>query len=415
MPSGWKKNVAGLSKNERLGGGDGPRPTSPTSWKSAPRSVRRRRKREQQRVEQSQQAHDFAYAIRCEVDRPGDSMLSRSVPGLSRMDRGCRSRGLTGPRGLSWVEKELAEEARLQGELAKERQRTRQAALERRRCEQRDRELELELGPVVLQKRSLLASGKVDVSASAQGVSVVAFPTPLEKVALVQELRRCHVDGGTTSAESGLSQAEASHNKTKSDIGPKHWPTSVDTQLLALSNQKLRQREPLAALVLVRWATAGFDSTRERGSSLAYTRPKLAKQFRQLEAVATEWLFKHAAYLPLLQDSTLYDEYNLRLETEVRYHSREVHLGWKLYYAQQRLALATAFIPRQATAKCPFGCVLFPLCVVVSVVWKPARYIILCDTGSVDRLVEPTPLGGDDGSPFGLLDRDALERLASYF
>ena len=409
MPSGWKKNVAGLSKNERLGGGDG-------KVDALPWSVRRREKRAQQRVEQSQQAHDFAYAIRCEVDRPGDSMLSRSVPGLSRMDRGCRSRGLTGPRGLSWVEKELAEEARLQGELAKERQRTRQAALERRRCEQRDRELELELGPVVLQKRSLLASGKVDVSASAQGVSVVAFPTPLEKVALVQELRRCHVDGGTTSAESGLSQAEASHNKTKSDIGPKHWPTSVDTQLLALSNQKLRQREPLAALVLVRWATAGFDSTRERGSSLAYTRPKLAKQFRQLEAVATEWLFKHAAYLPLLQDSTLYDINGLWFHKPSGTGLLSpVHLGWKLYFAQQRLALATSFIPRQATAKCPFGCVLFPLCVVVSVVWKPARYIILCDTGSVDRLVEPTPLGGDDGSPFGLLDRDALERLVSYY
>eukprot|EP01046_Picozoa_sp_COSAG06_P009791 COSAG06_NODE_518_length_14769_cov_75.390048_3_plen_400_part_00 len=376
MPSGWKKNAAGLSKAERLGGGDGRSEMKRLEWKY-------QLKREGQRLGQKQRAHDVAYAIRSEIDDARRHSLGASRHtdklrgGVQRPVTEARGYRIIQPHHKTWVKtseipnstpqrpsggsvsrlhsaSDTAERP-LEEELAAERQRTLEAALERQRCEQQDRKLELELGPVVMQKRSLLASGTVDTSVSAQGVCVVAFPTTLEKAALVQTLRRCRDDGGTPSAEPGLSQAKESQT----------WPTSVDKQLLALSSKKLKEREPLAALVLARWATVGFDPGFDPTcgrplQSLAHTKPRLAEKLHQVELVATRWLFKHAAYLPLLRDATLYAN---------RY------VDWDLHVTQRRLALATSFIP---------------------------------------RLVKPA-LGNDHGSPLGLLDHDALKRVVAYF
>lgn len=194
-------------------------------------------------------------------------------------------------------------------------------ARDRQAAAAKQRAVDLCLESVVLEKRSLLASGTVPTDTSRQGILAMEHPTAEERATLVRTLKRAGT--GTDKVEPEQEQPE----QVEAEPQPEPWPTHQDQTLIKLAMDKLEQGDVCAALMLVKWALATFDDSKH---SLTYQKPKLAAKVAQLQHRANKWQVKHAAYLPLLRDPLSQGE-----------DKNDVGLA----IAKRKLALAMSLLP----------------------------------------------------------------------
>lgn len=79
------------------------------------------------------------------------------------------------------------------------------------------------------------------------------------------------------------------------------WPSVQERAMLSLAKERLEASDPCAAQLLAHLAVMTVDTTRK---SLTYQKPKLAANLRKIDELATRWLFRHAAYVPMVCNET---------------------------------------------------------------------------------------------------------------
>ena len=162
----------------------------------------------------------------------------------------------------------------------KERQRSQQALAEQREHESLELANECQLVSVLLQKRDLVASSQLAIETSAQGLTPMVCPTQNEKAMIARVIYR---------------------TEEHWPIREEAWPSVQERALLSLAKEKVDASDPCAARLLAHLAVMTVDIT---SKSLAYQKPKLAANLRKIDELATRWLLRHAAYLPMVCNET---------------------------------------------------------------------------------------------------------------